>query len=110
MALNMNSIFQIGLIIFAVMFVMKMMEGKKCEGFGKQKQVRITNEMVTSDARRRREVKKTVTSDARRRREVKRKVKKKKIKSGRRLGQRRRRRRRISAWLVAMLKKIGVYI
>ena len=36
MELNMNSIVQIGLIVIAIMFVMKMMKGKRREDFSQQ--------------------------------------------------------------------------
>lgn len=39
--MNMKSIVQIGLVILAVMFVMKMMKGKKCEGFTQQKPQKV---------------------------------------------------------------------
>ena len=41
MEINMKSMIQIGLIIVAVMFVMKMMKGKRCEGFTQQQPSKV---------------------------------------------------------------------
>ena len=42
MELNLKKLLPIGLIVLAVMFVMKMMKGKRCEGFSQQKSPKVT--------------------------------------------------------------------
>jgi len=49
MEFNLKKLLPIGLIVLAVMFIMKMMKGKRCEGFTQQKPQKVACNCNISD-------------------------------------------------------------